>query len=75
MRTVSAAVNNMERLGGEQIAHTVAGRLEQATRWLQHPDRDDSGVGHRAIALIVDEGKKVLIWVTLILSFSPFFEL
>ncbi|XP_073977268.1 vinculin isoform X3 [Rhodnius prolixus] len=59
VRTVSAAVNNMERLGGEQIAHTVAGRLEQATRWLQHPDRDDSGVGHRAIALIVDEGKKV----------------
>uniref|UniRef100_A0A069DWV1 Vinculin n=1 Tax=Panstrongylus megistus TaxID=65343 RepID=A0A069DWV1_9HEMI len=59
VRAVSGAVNNLERLGGEQIAHTVAGRLEQATRWLQHPDRDDSGVGHRAIALIVDEGKKV----------------
>ncbi|KAK9499773.1 hypothetical protein O3M35_002746 [Rhynocoris fuscipes] len=59
VRAISSAVNNMERLGGEQIAHTVAGRLEQATRWLQHPDRDDSGVGHRAIALIVDEGKKV----------------
>ncbi|XP_014239682.1 vinculin isoform X2 [Cimex lectularius] len=59
VRVVSSAVNNMERLGGEQIAHTVAGRLEQATRWLQHPERDDSGLGHRAIALIVDEGKKV----------------
>ncbi|BES98119.1 vinculin [Nesidiocoris tenuis] len=59
VRAVSSAVNNMERLGGEQIAHTVTGRLEQATRWLQHPERDDNGVGHRAIAKIVDEGKRV----------------
>uniref|UniRef100_A0A0A9VYZ0 Vinculin n=1 Tax=Lygus hesperus TaxID=30085 RepID=A0A0A9VYZ0_LYGHE len=59
VRAVSGAVNNMERLGVEQIAHTVTGRLEQATRWLQHPERDDNGVGHRAIAMIVDEGKRV----------------
>ncbi|KAL1130903.1 hypothetical protein AAG570_012144 [Ranatra chinensis] len=58
-RAVSNAVNNMDRQGGEQPAHTVAGRLEQATRWLQHPERDDSGLGHKAIALIVNEGKKV----------------
>ena len=42
-----------------QPAHTVTGRLEQARRWLAHPDRDDRGLGQRAIALIVEEGKKV----------------
>lgn len=61
MRAVSTAVNNSERLGGEQPAHTVAGRLEQAGRWLQHPERDDNGLGRRAISLIVDEGNKVAV--------------
>lgn len=37
----------------------MQGRLEQACRWLQNPGIDDKGLGHRAIALIVDEGKKV----------------
>lgn len=49
----------MDKYGGQQPAHTVSGRLEQALRWLQHPDSDDKGLGQRAIALIVDEGKKV----------------
>ncbi|CAH1389699.1 unnamed protein product [Nezara viridula] len=61
MRAVSTAVNNSERLGGEQPAHTVAGRLEQAGRWLQHPEREDNGLGRRAISLIVDEGNKVAV--------------
>lgn len=59
MRAVSSAVNNSERLGGEQPAHTVAGRLEQAGKWLQHPEREDNGLGRRAISLILDEGNKV----------------
>lgn len=63
MRAVSTAVNNSERLGGEQPAHTVAGRLEQAGRWLQHPERDDNGLGRRAISLIVDEGNKVIVHI------------
>lgn len=58
-RAVSNAVTNMDKCGAQQPAHTVTGRLEQAQRWLSHPDRDDRGLGQRAIALIVDEGKKV----------------
>uniref|UniRef100_A0A1B6CKP3 Vinculin n=1 Tax=Clastoptera arizonana TaxID=38151 RepID=A0A1B6CKP3_9HEMI len=56
---VSKAVSNIDKCGAQQPAHTVSGRLEQAQRWLNHPDRDDRGLGKRAIALIVDEGKKV----------------
>lgn len=37
----------------------MQGRLEQACRWLQNPGADDKGLGQRAIALIVEEGKKV----------------
>lgn len=49
----------MDKHGVTQPAHTVAGRLEQAQRWLSHPDHDDHGLGQQAIALIVSEGKKV----------------
>ncbi len=58
-RIVSNAVTNMEKSGGLQPAHTVIGRLEQAQKWLSHPERDDRGLGQRAIALIIAEGKKV----------------
>ena len=53
------AVIGVEKSGIQQPAHTVSGRLEQARRWLAHPDRDDRGLGQQAIALIVAEGKKV----------------
>ena len=53
------AVVGVEKSGVQQPAHTVSGRLEQARRWLAHPDRDDRGLGQQAIALIVTEGKKV----------------
>lgn len=33
--------------------------MEQAVRWLTNPGVDDKGLGHRAIALIVEEGKRV----------------
>lgn len=58
-RLVSNSVTNLEKSGGQQPAHTVVGRLEQAQRWLSHPERDDRGLGQRAIALIIAEGKKV----------------
>ncbi|MCL4119797.1 UNVERIFIED_CONTAM: hypothetical protein GTU68_060366, partial [Idotea baltica] len=38
---------------------TVAGRLEQAQRWLSNPCLDDKGLGQQAIGLIVEEGRKV----------------
>ena len=56
---VARAVQNVDKSGIQQPAHTVAGRLEQARRWLSNPERDDRGLGQRAISLIVDEGKKV----------------
>lgn len=52
-------MTNLEKWGGQQPAHTVSGRLEQAQKWLSHPERDDKGLGQRAIALIIAEGKKV----------------
>ena len=60
---VSRAVNNVERSGIQQPAHTVAGRLEQAQRWLNNPSVDDKGLGQQAIALIVEEGKKVGLFI------------
>nr|CAD7399220.1 unnamed protein product [Timema cristinae] len=56
---VNRAVQGVEKSGIQQPAHTVSGRLEQARRWLDNPDRDDKGLGQQAIALIVHEGKKV----------------
>jgi len=56
---VQTAVSNAEKYGLQQPAHTVAGRLEQARRWLANPSADDRGLGQQAIALIVEEGRKV----------------
>ncbi|XP_052129154.1 vinculin isoform X7 [Frankliniella occidentalis] len=56
---LTRAVNNVEKSGMQQPAHTVMGRLEQAKRWLANPERDDRGLGQRAIQLIVEEGRKV----------------
>jgi len=56
---VQTAVQNAEKYGLQQPAHTVAGRLEQARRWLANPSADDRGLGQQAIALIVEEGRKV----------------
>lgn len=42
------ALNNAQRTGGGQnLAHTAGGRLEQALRWLDNPGVDDGGVGRR----------------------------
>lgn len=58
-QTIGNAVSVVNKAGLQQTAHTVQGRLEQACRWLQNPNIDDKGLGQRAVALIIDEGKKV----------------
>ncbi|XP_046419154.1 vinculin isoform X2 [Neodiprion pinetum] len=57
--TVYSTIVAVDKSGIAQTAHTVAGRLEQANKWLLNPQNDDKGLGQRAIALIVHEGKKV----------------
>ena len=64
---VQTAVANAEKYGLQQPAHTVAGRLEQARRWLANPSADDRGLGQQAIALIVEEGRKVFYYYYYIL--------
>ncbi|XP_046612826.1 vinculin isoform X6 [Neodiprion virginianus] len=56
--TVYSTIVAVDKSGIAQTAHTVAGRLEQANKWLLNPQNDDKGLGQRAIALIVHEGKK-----------------
>uniref|UniRef100_A0A023EWN7 Vinculin n=1 Tax=Aedes albopictus TaxID=7160 RepID=A0A023EWN7_AEDAL len=58
-QSVLNAIMGVDKAGLQQTAHTVQGRLEQACRWLQNPGQDDRGLGQRAVALIVDEGRKV----------------
>lgn len=58
-QSVLNAIMGVDKAGLQQTAHTVQGRLEQACRWLQNPAQDDRGLGQRAIALIIDEGRKV----------------
>ncbi|XP_029173811.1 vinculin isoform X5 [Nylanderia fulva] len=56
--SVASALVAADKSGTAQTAHTVAGRLEQANKWLLNPQHDDKGLGKRAIALIIHEGKK-----------------
>ncbi|KAG7190047.1 hypothetical protein KM043_006194 [Ampulex compressa] len=56
---IASALVAADKSGTAQTAHTVAGRLEQANKWLLNPQQDDKGLGQRAIALIIHEGKKV----------------
>lgn len=58
-QSVLNAVVGVDKSGLQQTAHTVQGRIEQARKWLSHPGLDDRGLGQRAIALIVHEGRKV----------------
>ncbi|XP_068902357.1 vinculin isoform X3 [Tenebrio molitor] len=58
-QSVLNAVVAVDKAGLQQTAHTVQGRLEQARKWLSNPGHDDKGLGRRAIALIVEEGRKV----------------
>ena len=56
---ITRAINNIERSGQQQPAHTVAGRVEQAMAWLANPGFDDKGLGFRAIMSIVEEGRRL----------------
>lgn len=56
---VASALVAADKSGTAQTAHTVSGRLEQANKWLLNPHHDDRGLGQRAIAMIIHEGKKV----------------
>ncbi|XP_037078575.1 vinculin-like isoform X2 [Pollicipes pollicipes] len=56
---VRGAVAGVERSGVQQPAHTLAGRLEQARRWLQAPAAADGrALGQAAIQLVVEEGRR-----------------
>lgn len=56
---IQHAVVGVDKAGVQQTAHTIQGRLEQAVKWLQHPEINDGGLGERAVNLIVEEGRKV----------------
>ncbi|XP_020715469.1 vinculin [Ceratitis capitata] len=56
---VRNAVVGVDKAGLQQTAHTIQGRLEQAVKWLEHPEINDGGLGERAVNLIVEEGRKV----------------
>ncbi|GMT24205.1 hypothetical protein PFISCL1PPCAC_15502 [Pristionchus fissidentatus] len=43
------ALTHTEKSGGAHPAHTTAGRLEQALRWLDNPTLNDGGLGAKAI--------------------------
>ena len=53
------AIDNVDKSGMKQIAHTIDGRMEQARKWLTDPSIDDQGLGQRAIGLITDEARKI----------------
>ncbi|XP_013776385.1 vinculin-like isoform X4 [Limulus polyphemus] len=56
---ITNAIQNVERSGIQQPAHTVGGRVEQAQQWLANPSFDDKGLGQQAIQSIVQEGHKL----------------
>ncbi|CAB3406934.1 unnamed protein product [Caenorhabditis bovis] len=53
------ALQNAQRHGGANPAHTAAGRLEQALRWLDNPGVDDGGLGLQAIRLLTSDARKL----------------
>ncbi|XP_076353429.1 vinculin-like isoform X5 [Tachypleus tridentatus] len=56
---ITNAIQNVERSGIQQPAHTVGGRVEQAQQWLANPSFDDKGLGQQAIQSIIQEGQKL----------------
>ncbi|OQV21327.1 Vinculin [Hypsibius exemplaris] len=57
-RTLGKAIQNAERSGIQQPAHTILGKLDQARRWLNAPWIDDKGLGQNAIKQITEEGRR-----------------
>ncbi|CAD6191355.1 unnamed protein product [Caenorhabditis auriculariae] len=56
---MSDALQNAQRHGGVNPAHTAAGRLEQAMRWLDNPGIDDGGLGLQALRLLTSDARKL----------------
>ncbi|CAI5449441.1 unnamed protein product [Caenorhabditis angaria] len=56
---MSDALQNAQRHGGANPAHTAAGRLEQALRWLDNPGLDDGGLGLQALRLLTSDARKL----------------
>ena len=46
------AVSNTEHSGVRRPAHTIAGKLEQAQRWLTNPAVDDKGLGLLTVIIL-----------------------
>lgn len=53
------AIQNMEKHGHAQTAHTIAGRIEQALKWLDNPALDDKGLGLAALKKITEDSRKI----------------
>ncbi|XP_013395141.1 vinculin [Lingula anatina] len=56
---VNKAVANQEKAEVLKMAHTVAGKVDQAQRWLQNPALNDGGLGEQAARSVVQEARKV----------------
>ncbi|XP_033120311.1 vinculin-like isoform X5 [Anneissia japonica] len=56
---VDHTVKKAERSGVRRPAYTVAGKVEQAQKWLAQPGVDDGGVGLKAIKGVIDEGRRL----------------
>lgn len=50
---------NAQRQGGANPAHTAAGRLEQALRWLDNPGVNDGGLGLQAIKMMTQDAARL----------------
>ncbi|XP_066290179.1 vinculin-like isoform X7 [Branchiostoma lanceolatum] len=58
-KRVQQAVSNFQQSGIRKPAPTIAGKMEQAMRWLSAPAMDDKGLGQQAVHELVREGRKL----------------
>eukprot|EP00058_Branchiostoma_floridae_P026868 XP_002612359.1 hypothetical protein BRAFLDRAFT_280829 [Branchiostoma floridae] len=58
-KRVQQAVSNFQQSGIRKPAPTIAGKMEQAMRWLSAPTMDDKGLGQQAVHELVREGRKL----------------
>lgn len=57
---VNSGISATEKAGGSRKpAATVAGKAEQAHKWLAAPEVDDGGVGYQAARQMIDEGRQI----------------
>lgn len=56
---VNKAIQNLERSRMQGPAHTVSGRVDQASKYLSNLNFDDKGLGSQAIKSLVADGRKI----------------